>query len=191
MTDALMPPAFLRLQARPLVPTIDLTIHFRAPLPEEPHPWVLGIFTSAVGAGGVCTEDGQLWSEDGRLLARVAPARDRPVTGHLGLGSNVGDRRANLQAAVDALRERGVIATASSSVYETAPVGEHPDQRAFFNACVAVTTELGPEALLDAAKDVERALGRITEGEGYVHHGPRPIDIDVLALGDRAHASPR
>ena len=69
MTDALMPPAFLRLQARPAVPTIDLTIHFRAPLPAGPHPWVLGIFTSAVGAGGVCTEDGQLWSEDGRLLA--------------------------------------------------------------------------------------------------------------------------
>ena len=69
MTDALMPPAFLRLERRPAVPTIDLTIHFRAPLPEGPHPWVLGIFTSAVGAGGVCTEDGQLWSEDGRLLA--------------------------------------------------------------------------------------------------------------------------
>jgi acyl-CoA thioesterase len=66
MTDALMPPAFQRL---PLIPTIDLTIHFRAPLPDGPHPWVLGIFSSAVGAGGVCTEDGQLWSEDGRLLA--------------------------------------------------------------------------------------------------------------------------
>jgi acyl-CoA thioesterase len=69
MTDALMPPAFLRLEQRPVVPTIDLTIHFRAPLPGGPHPWVLGIFTSAVGAGGVCTEDGQLWSEDGRLIA--------------------------------------------------------------------------------------------------------------------------
>ena len=113
------------------------------------------------------------------------------MTGHLGLGSNVGDRRANLQAAVDALRERGVTATGSSSVYETAPVGEHPDQRSFYNAVVAVTTELDPEALLDAAKGVERALGRITEGEGYVHHGPRPIDVDVLALGDRIHASAR
>ena len=69
MTDALMPPAFLRLERRLAVPTIDLTIHFRAPLPPGPHPWVLGIFTSAVGAGGVCTEDGRLWSEDGRLLA--------------------------------------------------------------------------------------------------------------------------
>jgi len=69
MTDALMPPAFLRLERQLAVPTIDLTIHFRAPLPDGPHPWVLGIFTSAVGAGGVCTEDGQLWSEDGRLLA--------------------------------------------------------------------------------------------------------------------------
>jgi acyl-CoA thioesterase len=69
MTDALMPPAFLRLEQRPVVPTIDLTIHFRAPLPAGAHPWVLGIFTSAISAGGVCTEDGQLWSEDGRLLA--------------------------------------------------------------------------------------------------------------------------
>jgi acyl-CoA thioesterase len=68
MTDALMPPAFLRLDRRPLVPTIDLTIHFRAPLPEGPHPWVLGVFTSEVGGGGVCTEDGRLWSEEGRLL---------------------------------------------------------------------------------------------------------------------------
>jgi 2-amino-4-hydroxy-6-hydroxymethyldihydropteridine diphosphokinase len=113
------------------------------------------------------------------------------VTGHLGLGSNVGDRRANLQAAVDALRERGVTPTASSSVYETAPVGEHPDQRSFFNACLAVETELEPDALLDACKDVERSLGRITEGAGYVHHGPRPIDVDILALGDRIHTSPR
>lgn len=68
LTDALMPPAFLRLERRMAVPTIDLTIHFRAPLPAGSHPWVLGIFTSAVGAGGVCTEDGQLWSEDGQLL---------------------------------------------------------------------------------------------------------------------------
>jgi 2-amino-4-hydroxy-6-hydroxymethyldihydropteridine diphosphokinase len=113
------------------------------------------------------------------------------VTGHLGLGSNVGDRRANLQAAVDLLRDRGVTVTASSSVYETEPVGEHPDQRAFLNACVAIETDLDPEALLDACKDVERALGRTIEGPGYVHHGPRPIDIDLLVLGDRTHRSAR
>jgi 2-amino-4-hydroxy-6-hydroxymethyldihydropteridine diphosphokinase len=113
------------------------------------------------------------------------------MTGYLGLGSNVGDRRANLQAAVDLLRERGIGVSASSSVYETEPVGEVPDQREFFNACIRIETDLEPEALLDVCKEVERALGRITEGEGYVHHGPRPIDVDLLLLGERTHRSPR
>ena len=91
-----------------------------------------------------------------------------------------------LQAAVDALAERGVRAVASSSTYETDPVGEVLDQPAFLNACVAVADALDPDALLDAAKDVERALGRTTEGPGYVRHGPRPIDVDVLLAFGRA-----
>jgi 2-amino-4-hydroxy-6-hydroxymethyldihydropteridine diphosphokinase len=113
------------------------------------------------------------------------------MTGYLGLGSNVGDRRANLQAAVDALCERGVAVRASSSVYATEPVGEVPDQRDFFNACLRIETDREPEDLLDVCKDVERSLGRVTEGEGYVHHGPRPIDVDLLLLGDRTHRSER
>jgi 2-amino-4-hydroxy-6-hydroxymethyldihydropteridine diphosphokinase len=113
-------------------------------------------------------------------------------TGYLGLGSNVGDRRANLQAAVELLWAHGVVVLASSSVYETEPVGEVLDQRAFFNACVRVETELEPEGLLDACKAVEKALGRTLAGEaGYVHHGPRPIDVDLLLLGDREYASER
>jgi 2-amino-4-hydroxy-6-hydroxymethyldihydropteridine diphosphokinase len=112
-------------------------------------------------------------------------------TGHLGLGSNVGDRRANLQAAVDALRGHGVRVLASSSVYETEPVGEVLDQREFLNACVRIETALEPEALLDACKAVERDLGRLTEGPGYVRHGPRPIDVDVLLLGEERHESAR
>jgi 2-amino-4-hydroxy-6-hydroxymethyldihydropteridine diphosphokinase len=111
--------------------------------------------------------------------------------GYLGLGSNVGDRRAHLQAAVEDLWTHDVEVLASSSVYETAPVGEHPDQRAFLNACVRIETALAPPALLDACKAVERALGRELEGPGYVHHGPRPIDVDVLLLGDGEHESPR
>jgi 2-amino-4-hydroxy-6-hydroxymethyldihydropteridine diphosphokinase len=110
------------------------------------------------------------------------------VTGHLGLGSNVGDRRAHLQAAVDALPSHGVQPVASSSVYETAPVGEVLDQRDFLNACLRVETDLGPEELLDACKAVERALGREPGGP---RHGPRPIDVDVLALGDVVHESER
>ena len=108
--------------------------------------------------------------------------------GYLGLGSNVGDRRANLAAAVAALPAHGVAVTATSSVYETEPVGEVLDQRDFLNACARIETELDPEGLLDAAKAVERELGR---APGGVRHGPRPIDVDVLLLGDREHASDR
>jgi 2-amino-4-hydroxy-6-hydroxymethyldihydropteridine diphosphokinase len=112
-------------------------------------------------------------------------------TAHLGLGSNLGDRRALLQAALDGLAERGVRATASSSTYETDPVGDVLDQPAFLNACLVVETVLEPDALLDAAKDVERALGRTTSGSDYVHHGPRPIDVDVLLYDGRDHCSER
>jgi 2-amino-4-hydroxy-6-hydroxymethyldihydropteridine diphosphokinase len=112
-------------------------------------------------------------------------------TAHLGLGSNLGDRRALLQAAVDGLAGHGVVATASSATYETDPVGDVLDQPAFLNACLAVETALEPDALLDAVKAVERALGRTTSGPGYVHHGPRPIDVDVLLYNGREHRSER
>jgi 2-amino-4-hydroxy-6-hydroxymethyldihydropteridine diphosphokinase len=115
-----------------------------------------------------------------------------PRRGHLGLGSNVGDRRANLQAAIDALPARGVTVVRSSSTYDTDPVGDVLDQPSFLNACVEIETDLGPEELLDACKAVERELGRTLAGEeGYVRHGPRPIDVDVLLLGDVEHASER
>jgi 2-amino-4-hydroxy-6-hydroxymethyldihydropteridine diphosphokinase len=108
--------------------------------------------------------------------------------GYLGLGSNMGDRRAYLQAAVEDLWAHDIAVLASSSVYETEPVGEVPDQREFYNACVQIETELEPEALLDACKAVERALGREA---GAVRHGPRPIDVDVLLLEGVEHESER
>lgn len=111
------------------------------------------------------------------------------MIGYLGLGSNVGDRRGNLQAAVEALPGHGVTVLASSSTYDTDPVGEVLDQPAFLNACLRIETELAPEALLDACKAVEGELGR--DLEGGVRHGPRPIDVDVLLLGDLEHASER
>jgi 2-amino-4-hydroxy-6-hydroxymethyldihydropteridine diphosphokinase len=112
--------------------------------------------------------------------------------GHLGLGSNVGDRRAHLQAAVEELWAHDVVVLASSSVYESEPVGEVLDQPPFLNACLRVETELGPEALLDACKAVERAQGRVLAGEaGYVRHGPRPIDVDVLLFGTSSFSSAR
>ena len=66
--------------------------------------------------------------------------------GYLGLGSNVGDRRMNLQATVELLWAHDVTVLLSSSVYETEPVGEVLDQRAFYNACVRVETTLEARA---------------------------------------------
>jgi 2-amino-4-hydroxy-6-hydroxymethyldihydropteridine diphosphokinase len=100
--------------------------------------------------------------------------------GYLGLGSNVGERRAQLQGAVDALPAAGIEVLASSSVYDTDPVGEILDQQSFLNACLRVRTTLEPLALLDAVKHIERELGRAAGGP---RHGPRAIDIDILLLG--------
>jgi 2-amino-4-hydroxy-6-hydroxymethyldihydropteridine diphosphokinase len=98
----------------------------------------------------------------------------------LGLGCNVGERRAQLQAAVDALPAAGIEVLACSSVYDTDPVGELLDQPSFLNACLLVRTALSPLQLLDTVKELERKLGR-THGP---RHGPRAIDIDILLLGD-------
>jgi 2-amino-4-hydroxy-6-hydroxymethyldihydropteridine diphosphokinase len=100
--------------------------------------------------------------------------------GLLGLGSNVGERRAHLQAAVEALAAAGVPVLASSSTYDTDPVGEVLEQPSFLNACLLVRTELEPLELLDTVKRLERELGRGADG---VRHGPRAIDIDILLLG--------
>jgi 2-amino-4-hydroxy-6-hydroxymethyldihydropteridine diphosphokinase len=110
------------------------------------------------------------------------------AVGYLGLGANLGDRRTYQQAALEDLWAHDVSALASSSVYETEPVGEVTDQPDFLNACLEIETRLAPEALLDACKAVEAALGRAAGG---VRHGPRPIDVDVLLLEDVVHASDR
>ena len=108
--------------------------------------------------------------------------------GYLGLGSNIGDRRAHLEAAVAALPHHGVQVLASSSVYETEPVGLVTEQGDFLNACIRTATSLCPEQLLEACKEVERELGRHgTE----IRHGPREIDVDVLVLDGVTHSSAR
>jgi 2-amino-4-hydroxy-6-hydroxymethyldihydropteridine diphosphokinase len=108
--------------------------------------------------------------------------------GLLGLGCNLGERRAQLQAAVAALPGAGVSVLASSSTYDTDPVGEVLEQPSFLNACVRIRTALEPLALLDAVKHLERELGR---GEDGVRHGPRTIDIDILLLGELELEHPR
>lgn len=69
-TDAFMPPAFFRAPRPVRVPTLELTVHFRGRPPEDAHPWLRCAFVSRVAAGGVVEEDGELWSEDGTLLAQ-------------------------------------------------------------------------------------------------------------------------
>ena len=75
-----------------------------------------------------------------------------------------------------------------SAIYETAPQGELVDQPDFLNAVVEIETDLGPDELLEHCKRIESELGR---REGGVRHGPRPIDIDILLLGDLEYESER
>ena len=109
--------------------------------------------------------------------------------GYLSIGSNVGDRVGHLHAAVTLLAEErqpdpdrpAVEVEAVSELYETEPVGEVLDQPDFLNAAIRIRTALEPEALLDLCKSVERKRGREIGGQ---RHGPRPLDIDLILLGD-------
>lgn len=110
--------------------------------------------------------------------------------GFLGLGANLGEQRESLQAAVDALPAAGVAPRACSSLYVSAAVGGPAGQPDFLNAALQIETDLSPPALLEALKAIEARAGREAEGTpGYVHHGPRPLDLDILLLGDREHVS--
>jgi 2-amino-4-hydroxy-6-hydroxymethyldihydropteridine diphosphokinase len=102
-------------------------------------------------------------------------------SGYLGLGSNVGDSTAHLRAAIELLRERGIEVEAVSSAYVTEPVGEVLDQPDFLNAAIRIRTDLDPEALLDVCKAVEAERGRSLDAP---RHSPRPLDVDLLLLGD-------
>lgn len=99
---------------------------------------------------------------------------------YLGLGSNLGDRASQLIEAVAGLAARAGRVTAVSSVYESEPVGG-PPQPPYLNAVVAVDTALSPRALLEVAKALEGEAGRDFEAERW---GPRPLDVDVLLVGD-------
>ncbi|MGH8969229.1 MAG: 2-amino-4-hydroxy-6-hydroxymethyldihydropteridine diphosphokinase [Actinomycetes bacterium] len=98
----------------------------------------------------------------------------------LALGSNLGDRLAMLQGAVDALADTpGVTVVAVSPVYETDPVGG-PDQPEFLNAVVLVESDLAPRTLLERAHAVEAGFGRVRAE----HWGARTLDVDLVAVGD-------
>lgn len=108
------------------------------------------------------------------------------VRAYLGIGSNLGDRLANLQLAVDALAaEPGIRVVAVSPVYETDPVGG-PPQDQFLNAVVAIDTERAPRALLGVVMSVEQRAHRV-RAERW---GPRTLDVDILTYGGRAVVEP-
>lgn len=96
------------------------------------------------------------------------------ATVFLGLGTNLGDRAANLRTALSALSAVADI-DATSAVYETAPLYV-TDQPAFLNMAVRARTELAPQALLAALKEIEAQLGRVAS----LRYGPRLIDLDIL-----------
>lgn len=99
-------------------------------------------------------------------------------TVYLGLGTNLGDRRLNLQSAVQQLAPR-VLVIAESKVYET-PAWGYEQQPAFLNMVVRADTDLQPEELLKEIKGVEQRLGRTAT----FRWGPRLIDIDILYYED-------
>ena len=102
------------------------------------------------------------------------------IRAHLALGSNLGDRRAHLQGAIDAMcAHDDVRVVAISKVYETDPVGG-PEQGPYLNAVVAVDTDLDPHALLGLAQECERDAHRV-RAERW---GARTLDVDVLLYGD-------
>lgn len=112
------------------------------------------------------------------------PAGEESVTAYLGLGSNLGDRRASMRAAVEALNahphiqvdlDRGV-----APLYETSPVGGPVEQPPYLNSVARITTTLTPHDLLAAARTIEIEIGR-TRGERW---GPRVIDIDILLYAE-------
>ena len=109
------------------------------------------------------------------------------TTVYLALGSNLGDRRASLEAGARDLMERGVAIQARSSIYETDAVADHP-QPQYLNQVVAARTKLSPKALLAVCLAVEQAHGRTRDPARP--GAARTLDIDILLYGDRVIRDP-
>ena len=101
---------------------------------------------------------------------------------YLGIGTNLGDRTANLRCAVDRINEQAGHVLACSSFIETEPWGFH-SENSFLNAVVAVDTPHAPYALLHITQEIERAMGRTHKSVGGVYTD-RIIDIDILLYDD-------
>jgi 2-amino-4-hydroxy-6-hydroxymethyldihydropteridine diphosphokinase len=111
-----------------------------------------------------------------------------PATAYIALGANLGDRRANLLAALDLLRQtRGIDVAAVSTFIENPAVGGPADSPPFLNAAAALQTTLPPRALLGRLLETEQTLGRVRRERW----GPRPIDLDLLLYDDQVIDEPR
>jgi len=98
----------------------------------------------------------------------------------LSLGSNIGDRKANLREAIDKIASHDKITLVDvASLYETEPVG-YADQPDFLNTCISIRTSLEPLRLLDVTSSIENEMGR----KRLIRWGPRNIDIDIILYGD-------
>lgn len=114
-------------------------------------------------------------------------ARRSPVRAWIGLGSNIGDGRAEIARALQRLALHPELSLCrQSSLYRSAAWGE-PDQPDFYNAVAEFETRLEPQALLDLLLETEAALGRVRDGQRW---GPRRIDLDLLLMGDAQLARP-
>jgi 2-amino-4-hydroxy-6-hydroxymethyldihydropteridine diphosphokinase len=103
------------------------------------------------------------------------------ITVYIGIGSNVGDRLAHLQEAVDHLsRLPGSLVTGVSRIYMTEPFGD-PEQNRYYNGVVALKTSLDPVTLRTHCKRIEQELGRPAQ---YQRCSPRTIDLDILLYGN-------
>ncbi|WP_027364255.1 2-amino-4-hydroxy-6-hydroxymethyldihydropteridine diphosphokinase [Desulfotruncus alcoholivorax] len=104
----------------------------------------------------------------------------------IGLGSNMGDARANIREALKLLvNTRGISVVSSAPLYRTAPVG-YTDQDHFINTVAEIYTTLSPRSLLDNLQDIENRLGRVR----LIRWGPRTIDLDLLLYGDESIHEP-
>jgi 2-amino-4-hydroxy-6-hydroxymethyldihydropteridine diphosphokinase len=103
----------------------------------------------------------------------------------LALGSNVGDRVANLQRGIDVLDGDGLTATAVSGVFETTPVGG-PAQADYLNAVLLAASSLPAREILARCAAAEQTAGRVRT----VRWGPRTLDVDIIACGEEQSTDP-
>jgi len=121
----------------------------------------------------------------GQNTCRGGACRRARMTYFVGLGSNLGDKRRNLERARRRLGRAGVEVRRASSIYRTEPV-DFLDQPWFLNQVLEVQTDRTPQELLELAKSIERAMRRVPGAR----RGPRTIDIDILLAGETVIESP-